>query len=796
MRSILTPPQFVPQAAEGNRLTLASGDGALVHIFVLEADIVRVVVLPDGAFRFPRTWCVAPGADDVPDEGRDRFACDGFACPAFRWGVEEDRLFVETALVRLVVALNGFYCTWHLRKGDAWVAVCRDRPTQAYDFGWWDGRVHHYLVREPGERYFGLGERSGDLDRAGRRFRMRNMDAFAYDAGCSDPLYKHMPFYTTWRPSEGLAFGLFYDTLADCTFDMGCERSGYHGFYRSFVAEAGDLDLYFVAGPAIADVTRRFTWLTGRPAFMPRWSLGYSGSTMSYTEAPDAQTRMTEFLSRCRTHDVLCDSFHLSSGYTSIGRRRYVFHWNRDKFPDPAAFAAQFAAAGVRLCPNLKPCLLADHPLFAEARERGLLIREQDGTPHFVQFWDGAGAYLDFTNPATLAWWKDKVARELLDYGLGSTWNDNNEFEIASPAARMHGFGSPRPAIEAKPLQSLLMMRASRQAQQAHAPDKRPFVVSRAGAAGMQRYAQTWSGDNTTSWDTLRYNLRMGLGLALSGVSNTGHDVGGFAGPKPDPELFVRWVQFGIFMPRFSIHSWNDDGTASEPWMHPETARTVSDLIKLRYRLIPTLYDLLWRHHARYEPVNRPTFHDFPDDPRTFEASDDMMVGQALLVAPVVAPGLSERSVYLPRGARWHDYWSGEVFDGGAVVTRPAPWTAPVMFLREGGALALNLAAQSFGRRGIEPAVLFAVPARGELTAEVFDDDGESMLGRGAGHGVRRVHVRADAQSLDVAVERMYNQNVYFRLIFADPLNRAIHFAGKPVPSSDFEGRRSIVVAT
>ena len=260
-----------------------------------------------------------------------------------------------------------------------------------------------------------------------------------------------------------------------------------------------------------------------------------------------------------------------------------MFHWNRDKFPDPAAFAQSYADSGVRLCANIKPCLLRDHPLFEEAAAQGLLIADKDGAPAWVQFWDEVGAYLDFTNPAAIHWWKAQVTSALLDNGVVSTWNDNNEFEIWTDRPSPNGFGELRSKPgRAKPLQALLMMQASREAQIAHAPAKRPFLVSRSGAAGMQRYVQTWSGDNFTSWETLKYNIKMGLGLALSGVSNTGHDIGGFSGPAPDAELLVRWVQFGVFMPRFSIHSWNDDGTVNEPWMHPEATPFVRDLIKLR----------------------------------------------------------------------------------------------------------------------------------------------------------------------------------------------------------------------
>ncbi|HET6970403.1 MAG TPA: glycoside hydrolase family 31 protein, partial [Phenylobacterium sp.] len=695
-----------------------------VEIFVLEPDIVRVLHRPPGGFAGPRTWAIAAGAEDVADQGRDRLDVSGFSHPPYTLEADAEHLVVATDRLRLTVRLKGLLCKWEMADGGGWRLIARDRPTQAYNFGWWGDGLAHYLVRDPAERYFGLGEKAGELDRGGRRFRMRNADALGYDARTSDPLYKHIPFYITRHGVSGLAFGLFYDTYADCDFDFGAERSNYHGLFRSFTAERGDLDYYVIAGPAVADVTRRFTWLTGRPAFLPRWAMGYSGSTMSYTDAPDAQARMAEFVENCRRHDILCDSFHLSSGYTSIGPRRYVFTWNREKFPDPAAFAASYHAAGIRLVANIKPCLLDDHPLFAQARARGLLICDPQGEPVWTQFWDGLGAYLDFTNPDAAAWWRAHVTDDLLAMGIDATWNDNNEFEVSDPSALADHFGAPAPAIGTKPLQTLLMLRASRQAQTAHAPLRRPFLVSRAGAAGMQRYVQTWSGDNATAWETLRWNIRMGLGLALSGVSNSGHDVGGFAGPKPDPDLFVRWVEAGVFMPRFSIHSWNDDGTANEPWMHPEATATVSRLIRLRYQLLPYLYDLAWRHHDRFEPIARPVFHDFPDDPDAYADTDDLLLGPSLLVASVVEPGRTTREVRLPAGAAWVDFWTGERFAGGRRVTRPAPWGQPPVMMREGSAIPLNVAEQTFDRRADTRAFAVFASREGRFSAHCHEDDG------------------------------------------------------------------------
>lgn len=725
MRSLRTPPRFRVAQQDGPHITLASDQGFVAHLFVLEADIIRAALLSGPGFTM-RTWSIAPGADDVADEGRDRFDVAGFSCPVYTLEQSNDRVVVATDRLRLTVCCDGFHCTWEMRVADSWRRIARDRPTQAYNFGWWGAKVHHYLVRSETERYYGLGERSGDMDRALRRFRLSGTDAMGYSARTSDPLYKHIPFYITHDGDA--AFGLFYDTYADCTFDFGAEISNYHGPFRSFVADSGDLDYYVIAGPQIADVTRRFTWLTGKPALPPKWSLGYSGSTMTYTDAPDAQAQMAGFLEKCREHDILCDSFHLSSGYTSIGGKRHVFHWNREKFPDPAAFVRSYHDAGVRLCANIKPCLLAENPLFDEARQKGLLVSDTKGEPVWTQFWSDLGAYVDFTDPAARTWWAERVTSSLLEFGIDATWNDNNEFEIVSPEAIAQATSGR--AMDCKPLQTLLMMRSSRDAQRAFAPDKRPFLVTRAGAAGMQRYAQTWSGDNSTSWETLRYNIKMGLGLALSGVSNSGHDVGGFAGPAPDPELFVRWVEAGVFMPRFSIHSWNSDGTTNEPWMHAEATPTVRRLIAFRYALLPYLYDQMWRYRDDLEPIWRPAFYDFPDDPRCLEESDGFMLGPSLLVALVCDLRQRSLSVYLPAGSAWIDFWSGARFAGGQTVDVEAPLGRPVIFVKEGSAIAMNDAEQHFGKPADERAFAIFAGDAGRIETVSHEDDGESEAWR------------------------------------------------------------------
>jgi alpha-glucosidase len=742
----------------GGRVVLKSAEGHVAHVSMLEEDILRVMVLPGGKLRFPRTWAVAPGLEDVPYEGRDRFDDSAFAMPDFELVQEANEMRITTAVVRLTIALRGFFCRWEVRQDGRWQFAAADRTTQSYNFGWWDDGVYHYLKREADEMYFGLGERAGATNRAGQSYRMTNLDAMGYNARTTDPLYKHIPFYLTWKKETKVPFGLFYDTVSDCAFDLGRELDNYHGHYRYFRADHGDLDYYFIAGATLADVVRRYTWLTGRPAFTPKWGLGYSGSTMTYTDAPDAQERMNEFVLRCEENDILCDSFHLSSGYTSIGAKRYLFHWDRGKFPDPQGFVRHYLDHGIRLCANIKPCLLCDHPRFKEVSEKGLLVRDQNGQPTMVQFWDEVGAYLDFTNPETVTWWKSGVTKSLLEYGIAATWNDNNEFEIWNQNAWIEGFGEKRKAAEAKTLQTLLMMRASWEAQREFAPEKRPFLVTRAGAVGLHRYAQTWSGDNYTSWETLRYNIKMGIGLALSGVSNLGHDVGGFSGPAPEPELLLRWVQFAIFMPRFSIHSWNDDQSVNEPWMYPEITPYIRDLIRFRYRLIPYFYDLIWHAHRDYAPIIRPTFYDFPGDEHCYLENDDVMLGENLLVAAVVEPGQRARSVYLPAGSGWYDFWCGDYYTGGQEIVLAAPWDRPPLLAKEGCAIPLNVADQHFAKPADERGfVVFPQRNEGTFECQCFEDDGESQAYRQGNFRTWHLEVKSSPSELLIQVTQEGN---------------------------------------
>ena len=396
-------------------------------------------------------------------------------------------------------------------------------------------------------------------------------------------------------------------------------------------------------------------------------------------------------------------------------------------FPIPPRSREAFADAGVRLIANVKPAMLPDHPRFAEVEGFRGFIRdgEDESRPHMAQFWGGEAAYLDFTNPQSSAWWVVQVKAQLLDNGIASTWNDNNEFEVWDDGARadLNGRGGAMACL--RPVQTQLMLRASALARQEHAPMKRPYLVTRSGGPGLRRYAQTWTGDNRTDWKTLRYNLRMGHGLSLSGIFNFGHDVGGFAGRKPEPELFMRWIEQGIYWPRFTIHSWNDDGSANEPWMYPEALPLVRAAMEWRERLVPLLYTLMWRAHAHHEPILRPLFFDFPDEVESYEENDAFMLGRDVLVAPIVEAGADSRSVWLPKTERgWYDIRTGALLSCGEYRVE-APLGAAPAFIRAGSILPLG-PSQSWADG---PLTLRHFPLKeGRSQLEIYDDDGESII--------------------------------------------------------------------
>lgn len=548
-----------------------------------------------------------------------------------------------------------------------------------------DGRLIHSFQLD-GCLHYGFGEKTGPLEKTGMRMRFAGKDACGYDPKNTDPLYKSVPFFIRMPPSGQWQMGVFYHTGAPCELDMGREVNGYYPPMGQFLTGEDSIDLFLFFGNTMESILDHFTRFTGRPALLPKYALGYLGSSMYYPELPEhCGQEILGFVQKAKQLGMDCSNFQLSSGYTTDqNQRRNVFCWNREKFPDPWGFVRNMERLGATVTPNVKPALLTTHPLYPIFQQSGAFIRNEDGSPYVTRFWGGEGSFVDFTNPKGRELWKYFLKKSLLDLGIRSIWNDNNEFDLTG--GYCYNEGTLTPATKMAAVLPLLMARTGWEALEEAYPLLRPYQVSRSGCAGINRYAQVWTGDNRTSWDSLRWNIATMLGSGLSGMPNTGSDVGGFAGPAPDKELLLRWIACGAVMPRFSIHSANDDNTVTEPWMYESVIPEVQGFFALRQRLMPYLYTLHSDANFKGTPIWRPMFWHFPQDTRCQREDVDFMLGDALLCACVVEPGATQRRVWLPGKLPFYDVYTGERYEPNQFVTLEAP-LGKLPLLQRGGTM-------------------------------------------------------------------------------------------------------------
>lgn len=666
---------------------LLRGDCADVRLVFMSDDVIRVRVsfggeAPEQSYALVTTaW---------PDRLDPLFAGERRRITALDIPCEETEkeLVFRTASLSLAVRKEPFSLT--VRDGEG-RCFYRDLAERAFERDAL-GRTSHYscMDREK-DHFFGFGEKTGHLDKKGRRLRMSPKDAIGHDPESGDPMYKHIPFYIRTNDVSRHALGLFYNNSHDCVFDMGQELSGYWERYCYYQTDGGDIDLFLINGPDMKDVISRYTWLTGRTILPTKQSLGYCASTMYYAELErDCDAEIYKVIDKHRREDIHIDNFWLASGYSSGEEDglRYTFNWNRRRFPDPEGFFAEMNARGINVICNLKPGVLKNHPYAAYYEARDAFVKTADGDgDYYGRWWGGEGRFIDFTSEAGREAWKALLEENILRKGTKTVWNDNCEYDgIEDREARCGFEGAGGTMAELKIIHSNMMAYTAVQAIADVYPNERPYVINRAGFAGIQRYAQVWGGDNLTDWRTVKFNIATIIGMGLSGCANMGCDIGGFAGPAPEAELLLRWIQNGIFQPRFTINSANSDNTVTQPWMYGDDLPYVREAYALRYRMLPYLYSLMYEASVSGLPVMRPLFLEFPDDTACYyDRSLSFMFGPSVLVANVVEKGAVTRSVYLPAGTKWyHMNDSLRAYDGGQTIEIPVDRSSIPMFLRGG----------------------------------------------------------------------------------------------------------------
>ena len=719
--------KVVSVAREGGSALLDLGPARMRVCFLTES-IVRLRV-SFGAEREDASYILSTTAwedrlDGVLGEDRKRIEPQDFTLTE-----DEETVVLQTSTLNLTICKDPLEVILFTAQGEEIYRSLAGNPFVRDS----NRRITHYSRMAEDDCFYGFGEKGGSLDKNKEFIRERPTDSWAYDPVRCDTLYKHIPFYVRLSRKGARALGVFYHNFFESVFNLGRERSNYWPRYTYWQADGGEIDLFLMAGPTIAGVLDDYTLLTGRPALLPKRALGYQGSSMYYSELDkDCDQVLLDFVDTVEAKGFPIDGFHLSSGYTTQDCGRCVFTWNKVRFPDPKAYFAGMNEKGAQNVPNVKPGILLGHPLFGEFLEKGVFIRDsqEPDKPATGPWWGGTGAFWDFTSPSARQAWKEYLTENVIAIGTDSVWDDNCEYDSLLDHDGICDYdGAGGTVGELKAVMPTLMSRLAFEAVRDY-DGARPYVVCRSGSSGIQRYAQNWVGDNYTSWETLRYNLPTMLGMSLSGQPNIGCDIGGFAGPAPEEELFVRWVQNGIFMPRFSIHSASDDNTVTEPWMYENSTHLIREAMLYRYRLLPHLYSLEREAHVSGAPIMRPLVYEFQDDPKVYEIDDTFMFGRDLLVAGVLEKGAKVRRVYLPAGTRWYDLEDHFApYEGGQTIEVPVTLSSIPRFVRTG--TILPLAGNQIYHMHSDPvtslSLLLVPPKQGEKsTYLLYDDDGRT----------------------------------------------------------------------
>ncbi len=690
-----------------------------LRIDVIAADLARIKISRGGVFDESPTYAVC--VDPLE------------AAASFTLQRHPDKVLLTTESMIITLGLDPFRIDVHRADGSPVFETAQDH----------DGRYWAYATLNDAftlrRRYhredpiFGLGEKSGRHNRRGRDFTLWNTDVlspwetkeFTRDRPAGDPRADQTsvgfdPFY--------VSIPFFYHQ-SDLTSTMAASfvDNGYRGAYEFTEAEeyrivfhGGHYTEYVFAGPDMSDILTSYTWLTGRTAPPPIWSLGYHQCRwFRYT-----QDAVEAIAARHRADEVPCDAIWLDIEYMNDYR---VFTWNTDRFPDAPGMLERLADSGFRVITIIDPGVKFDpgYEIFDAAVERDVLCRTEGGDLYIGQVWPGNTAFPDFVTEEARTWWGELNAAHVRS-GLAGIWNDMNEPATgAIPAAPMRFGRGEYPHERYRNQYALLMAMATTAGLLEAMPERRTFVLSRAGFAGIQRYAANWMGDNLARWDHLALSIAMGSGLGISGQAFVGADIGGFQG-NTNPELFLRWMQYGVLTPFCRNHSeitavdqyaWTF-GTVIED--HVRTA------IKLRYRLMPYLYACFLAASETGAPVQRPLIFDHQYDVTVRDLDDQYLLGPDLLVAPVTTAGMTSRQVYLPAGD-WCDWHTGEWLCGPNFTIGPTPMDRIPIYARGGAVIPMWPEAPP-STSGYQPSVVelhvFVPTTDGRHRSLLQEDDG------------------------------------------------------------------------
>lgn len=525
--------------------------------------------------------------------------------------------------------------------------------------------------------YYGLGEKGGDLNKKGCYTENFNTDDPETDDD-SITYYKTIPFYVALK--EEATYGIFFDNSFRSYFDMGKER----GDRIFFGAIGGQIQYYFIPGEDIKEVVKNYTALTGRMEMPPLWSLGYQQCRFSYF----SQEEVRELVKTFEEKDIPLDVVYLDIDYMDGFR---VMTFKTPNFDDAAGLISDLKEKGIRTITIIDPGVKVDeeYEVFKRGKEGNHFTKKLDGEIFIGAVWPGDSAFPDFSNKECREWWKSELKKFISEHGMDGIWNDMNEPCVFNNDHKtmletcLHN--SDNGVIEHKEFHNRYgfeMSRCSKEAQEELHPNERGFSMTRATYAGGQRYSSVWTGDNMSLWSQMRMSISMNANLGISGFSFVGNDVSGF-GLDSSEELFIRWMEMGPFIPIFRNHS-NMYTRRQEPWAFgPRAEKIAKKSIELRYELLPYIYDLYYISHKEGLPIFRPMIMEYEKDMNLLNMREQFMLGENMLVAPVLYEGERSKTVYLPKGS-WFNYFTMEKLQGGKWYKLPCELDEILVFVKEG----------------------------------------------------------------------------------------------------------------
>jgi alpha-glucosidase len=686
--------QRVEKLPDGVELTAGS---AKLRITAFREGLIRVRLSPHGSFPKDLSWAVIESPDPP------RFTVDD--------GKTELRMTAGRAVV--IVKKSPLLVTFTDLAGNVLLA---DEPSLPMA---WDGSYLQVWKRMPAdENYFGLGDKAGPLNRRNRAFTMWNTDFFGWQES-DDPLYKTIPFFIGLR--QGAAYGVFFDNTYRSSFDFGKESRDYF----SFGADGGELNYYFIAGPEPKKIVEQFTALVGRMPLPPLWSLGYQQSRYSYY--PEARAR--EIVQTLREKKIPADAIYFDIDYQ---QGNAPFTINREYFPHFEKMVADFRAEGIRTILitdlHIKKDPNRGYDPYDSGSKQDVFVKTSNGSVFVGKVWPGDSVFPDFTLAGVRDWW-GSLYKGFVNMGVAGFWNDMNEpsvFETPTktmPLDVVHRLddGSTLDHRAVHNVYGMENARATHDGLLKLRPDERPFVLTRAAYAGTERYAATWTGDNSATWNHIYMSVPMIMSLGLSGYSFVGADVGGFAG-SPPVDLLTRWYELGVFYPMYRDHA--AKGTADhEPWANgPEQEAIRKRYIELRYRLLPYIYTAIEKTSRTGLPLMEPLFLEYPDAQEFYGEDRTFLFGHDFFVAPVITEKVDAEDVHLPPGD-WYDFWTAEKHSYQEQISLHPALAETPLYVRGGAIVPMQPVVQSTNEKPDGPLELRVYPGN-DCHGALYQDDG------------------------------------------------------------------------